>query len=78
MALTTYVMLRQSKDDKDVDFGWHRLSGTVEAASADAAIKATAAGTPVALYVAVPLRSWSPSEAGDETRQMTILRRVDA
>jgi hypothetical protein len=56
--MTNYVVLRAGSTD-DASGGWHRVSDSVKAASATAAIR-VACGGQSGSFVAVPLRSWKP------------------
>jgi hypothetical protein len=61
MADTTYIVLRRSQPTEN---DW-KLDSTVEATSADAAIRK--ANPKDGLYVAVPARSWRPVTVRTET-----------
>jgi CRISPR/Cas system CMR subunit Cmr4 (Cas7 group RAMP superfamily) len=79
MADTTYIVLRKCNipvdpETEDYDDVWDVLQ-TVEAASAESAIKKVAVvdGT----LVAVPARSWKPVTVTTETRTILKLEQPD-
>ena len=74
--MTEYLILRQLRaaDEKDDTSNW-QLRATLEASSADAALR-KAAGAGDHTLVAIPKRSWQPRRITTETR--TIIRLKDA
>jgi hypothetical protein len=75
MADTTYIVLLRATRPDDVPgsakFVWCEHD-TVEASSAESAIRKAIAGTSGGLFVAVPARSWRPVTVRTETQ--TVIR----
>ena len=73
---TNYVVLRRDPDAVNPQV-WRVVAESVEAHSADAASRTVAIGADTeGVYVAVPARSWNPTEQQKETT--TVWRAVKA